>query len=187
MAIYWMKKKETKRKTRNNRRSCLASPDVRPPSNLRENFMSHLRWAGICCIGVFLVAPAQDRAAVQEPAAPPSSAAAQNSAAKGDKTDKKKYSHANDFLIRGTVFNEKALSFPRVELRLRAAGQKKYRWQTYTNSRGEFAVRVPQGAKYEILVHVKGFADEMRTIDATNGLNEETVVFRMQPAAGGKE
>jgi len=179
-----MKKKETKRKTRNDRRSCLASPDVRAPSNLRENFMSHLRWAGICCIGVFLVAPAQDRAAAQEPAAPPPSAAAQDSAAK---TDKKKYSHANDFLIRGTVFNEKALSFPRVELRLRAAGQKKYRWQTYTNSRGEFAVRVPQGAKYEILVHVKGFADEKRTIDATNGLNEETVVFRMQPAAGGKE
>jgi hypothetical protein len=148
--------------------------------------MSRFRCTRICCLGVLLVAPAQDRATVQEPAASPSSAGAQDSAAKTDKAGKKKYGHANDFLIRGTVFNERALSFPGVELRLRSAGQKKYRWQTYTNSRGEFAVRVPQGAKYEILVHVKGFADEMRTIDATNGLNEETTVFRMQPAAGGK-
>ena len=137
--------------------------------------MSRLRWIGICCLGVLLVALERDRAA------------AQDSAAKSEKAGKKKYSHANDFLIRGSVFNEKALSFPGVELRLRSAGQKKYRWQTYTNSRGEFAVRVPPGAKYEILIHVKGFANEVRTVDATNGLNEETLVFRMQPIAGGKE
>src|SRR6266550_1323706 len=79
---------------------------------------------------------------------------------------------------------EKALSFPDVELRFRKEGQKKYRWETYTNSRGEFAVRVPQGSSYEILVHVKGFADQTRTVDAKGGGNEETVVFRMQPVTG---
>ena len=90
-------------------------------------------------------------------------------------------------MIHGTVFNEKALSFPGVELRIRVAGEKKYKWDTYTNSRGEFAVRVQQGMDYEMLVHVKGFADQTRTVDAKKGDTEETVVFRMEPIAGGKK
>ncbi|HEY6945333.1 MAG TPA: carboxypeptidase-like regulatory domain-containing protein [Candidatus Acidoferrum sp.] len=116
----------------------------------------------------------------------PSSAAApaQDSSSKSDKPAKKKYSHANDFLVRGTVFNEKTLSFPGVEVRLRKEGQKKYKWETYTNSRGEFAQRVPEGSNYEILVHVKGFADQTRTVEAKGGGNEETLVFRMQPVTG---
>lgn len=149
--------------------------------------MSRLQWMGICSLGVLLVVPVRNRAKAQEPVAPPSSAAPQDPPRKADNAGKKKYGHENDFLIRGTVFNEKALSFAGVEVRFRLTGQKKYRWQTLTNFRGEFALRVPQGAKYEILVHVKGFADETRTIDAANGLSEETVVFRMQPIAGGKE
>jgi hypothetical protein len=123
----------------------------------------------------------------QEPAPSPSATPPQEPAAKAGKPGKKKYSHANDFLIRGTVFNEKALSFPGVELRFRVAGQKKYRWQAYTNSRGEFAVRVPQGANYEMLAHVKGFADQTRAIDAKTGENEGTVVFRMQRITGDKK
>jgi len=125
--------------------------------------------------------------AMQESNPPPSATPAQNSTPKVDKPAKKKYSHANDFLIRGTVFNDKALSFPAVELRIRPAGQKKYRWETYTNSRGEFAVRVPQGLDYEMLVHAKGFSDQTRTVDAKNGGNEETVVFRLEPTVGGKK
>ena len=115
------------------------------------------------------------------PAAPP--APAQDSSSK-EKPSKKKYSHASDFLIRGTVFNERALSFPDVELRLRKEGEKKYKWETYTNSRGEFAVRVPEGSNYEVLVHVKGFTDQTRTVEAKGGGKEETVVFRMQPVTG---
>ena len=111
------------------------------------------------------------------------SLAAQDSSSK-DKPSKKKYSHLNDFLIRGTVFNEKALSLPDVELRLRKEGDKKYKWETHTNSRGEFALRVPQGPNYEILVHAKGFADQSKTVEARGGGNEETVVFRMQPITG---
>lgn len=126
-------------------------------------------------------------ASTQEPVPPPSGAPASNPPASADKPSHKKYSHANDFLIRGTVFNEKALSFPGVELRIRVAGEKKYRWDSYTNSRGEFAVRVPQGANYEIAVRVRGFEEQTRTVDAKNGGNEETIVFRMQPMAGGKK
>ena len=121
-------------------------------------------------------------AAQETPPAPPANPA-QDSSSK-DKPRKKKYSHLNDFLIRGTVFNEKALSFPEVELKFRKEGDKKYKWSTYTNSRGEFAVRVPQGSNYEILAHVKGFADQTKTVEAKGGGNEETVVFRMQPVTG---
>src|ERR1700737_3256941 len=99
---------------------------------------------------------------------------------------KQKYSHANDFLIRGTVFTDKALSFPGVQLRIRRAGEKKFRWESYTNSRGEFAVRVPQGSDYEMVVRIKGFAEQTRTIDTKTGGNEGSMVFRMQPTAGGK-
>ena len=122
------------------------------------------------------------------PAAPASqpSAASSSSSSNAGKHGKQKYSHANDFLIHGTVFTDKARSFPGVELRIRRAGEKKIRWRDYTNSRGEFAMRVPQGREYEMLIHAKGFADQSRTFDAKRGLTEERVVFTMEPAGEKK-
>jgi len=38
-----------------------------------------------------------------------------------------------------------------------------------------------------MLIHVKGFTDQTRTVDAKNGRSEEMIVFRMQPIAGGKQ
>lgn len=145
--------------------------------------MKRPRRINLSGVGVLLLVFAASLAAARE--TPPTSpgTAPQDSSSK-DKPTNKKYSHLNDFLIRGTVFNEKALSFPDVELRLRKEGDKKYKWNTYTNSRGEFAVRVPQGSNYEVLVHVKGFADQTKTVEAKGGGNEETVVFRMQPVTG---
>ncbi len=145
--------------------------------------MNRLRRIHLLCVCVLFLAAAAILEAIQEPALV-SSTTAQDSSSKTGKADKKKYSYTNDFLIRGTVFNEKALSFPGVELRFRREGQKKYKWETVTNSRGEFAVRVPPGSSYEILVHAKGFGDQTRTIDAKGGGNEETVVFRMLPVTG---
>ena len=159
-----------------------------PAIEIRENLlMKPLRWTYVLSGVAFLLWPAMDRALTQDPPSPTLATPAQESDSKTDKPSKKKYSHKNDFVIRGTVFNEKALSFSGVELQFRSKGEKKYRWNTYTNSHGEFAVRVPQGSNYEILVHVKGFVDQKRTIDANNGQNEETVTFRLQPVAGGKE
>jgi hypothetical protein len=149
--------------------------------------LHRLWWVKVLSAAALLAPPAMVFASAQEPASPPAAAPASNSSASAAKPGHKKYSHANDFLIRGTVFNEKSLSFPRVELRIRVTGAKKYRWDSYTNSRGEFAVRVPQGASYEIAVRAKGFEEQTRTVDAKNGGNEETVVFRMQPIAGGKK
>ena len=103
------------------------------------------------------------------------------------KNGKQKYSHANDFLLRGTVFTDRALSFPGVQLRIRRSGEKKFRWQDQTNSRGEFAIRVPQGIQYEMVVHANGFADQTRTIDARTGSGENNLVFRMEPVKKGKQ
>lgn len=149
--------------------------------------MDRRKWIIISCAAAILAWPAASYASGQEAAPPPpSSAAPSKTPAAPSKTEKKKYSHANDFLIRGTVFTDKALSFPGVQLRIRRASEKKFRWESYTNSRGEFAVRVPQGSTYEMVIHAKGFADQTRTVDAKSGENEESMVFRMQPAAGGK-
>lgn len=70
------------------------------------------------------------------------------------------------FLIQGTVFDEKALSFPGVQVRIRRAEEKKFRWETYTNSRGEFAVRVPPGYEYEVVAHVKKYQDQSMGVDS---------------------
>ena len=118
---------------------------------------------------------------------PGAALASQPQSSSSASSGKQTYSHANDFLIRGTVFTDKALSFPGVQLRIRRAGEKKFRWEDRTNSRGEFAIRVPQGTQYEMVAHVKGSADQTRTIDARNGSSENNVVFRMEPARKGKK
>jgi hypothetical protein len=96
-------------------------------------------------------------------------------------------SHVNDFLIIGTVFTDKAFAFPGVRLRVRRATEKKFHWEAYTNSRGEFAIRVPQGSEYEMVIVAKGFLDQNKVISAKSGISEDNVVFQMQPAAGGKK
>ena len=129
-----------------------------------------------------LVPLAASQAPAQQGAAP-----SQQQSSSSANDGKQKYSHANDFLIRGTAFTDKALAFPGVQLRIRRAGEKKFRWEDSTNSRGEFAIRVPQGIQYEMVVHVKGFADQTRTVDARTGSGENNIVFRMEPAKKGKK
>lgn len=179
------KKRNTKKKTRNDRPIPAPGISTLPPAiqfkrNTSMNRPRRIFFAGVC---LSLLAFATLPAEAQEASSPVPATTSRNSSSK-EKPNKKKYSHANDFLIRGTIFNEKALAFPEVELRLRKEGEKKYKWETYTNSRGEFAVRVPEGSNYEILAHVKGFADQTRTVEAKGGGSEESVVFRMQPVTG---
>ncbi len=69
-------------------------------------------------------------------------------------------------MIIGTVFNEKAFSFPGVQVRIRRSGEKKFRWETYTDSRGEFAVRVPPGYEYEVVTHVNKYEDQRQSVDS---------------------
>lgn len=146
----------------------------------------HVRWVVAWWAAALLVpfAIGQQPSPQTGTVAPQSSPSSSSSSSA--KSGKSQYSHANDFLIRGTVFTDKAIAFPGVELRIRRAGEKKFRWQDNTNSRGEFAIRVPQGIEYEMVVHTKGFADQTRTIDARTGSAENNVVFRMEPAKKGK-
>jgi hypothetical protein len=129
--------------------------------------------------------PAIGRA--QEPAPPTPQAPPASQPPAPEKPQKQSYSHANDFLIIGTVFDPKGYAFPGVELRFRRSNEKKYRWESYTNSRGEFAVRVPQGTAYEIVIHAKGFVDQTRALDAKTGVSEARIVFHMQSAEGAKK
>ena len=151
--------------------------------------MRRLRWISILGHAALVTLLGSSLAAAQEPVtpAPPPSAAPPPAGSSSSHPTKKKNSHANDFLMRGTVFNEQALSFPGVQLLIRRAGEKKFRWESYTNSRGEFAVRVPQGADYEMVARAKGFAEQTRAIDAKSGDYEGNVVFRMQPEGGDRK
>jgi hypothetical protein len=126
----------------------------------------------------YAVAASQEPAPADQPKQQQTGATAP--ATSSSKGGKEKYSHADDFLIRGTVFTDKALAFAGAELRVRRAGDKKYRVHDLTNSRGEFAIRVPQGFEYEMQVHAKGFTDEMQTVDARNGAGANNLVFRMK-------
>jgi hypothetical protein len=149
------------------------------------------RWLLVVGAALLLAPLVPDVACSQEPAPAPTAPPAQPqppaaTSPTASSSSKPKYSHAHDFLIRGTVFTPNALAFPGVRLRIRRSNEKKFRWDTYTDSRGEFAVRVPQGIQYEMVIAEKGFADETRTINAASGLSEDTVVFRMEPAGGKK-
>jgi hypothetical protein len=151
--------------------------------------MRSLRWVVFLSTATLLVPRACVSAPEPQPAlhaqsTPSATDAAQPPVATPDKSAKKEDSHANDFLIRGTVFTAQGLSFPGVQLRIRRSTEKKFRWEGYTNSRGNFAIRVPQGSDYEIVVRSKHFNEQTRTVDAKTSVREENMVFRMEPAAG---
>jgi hypothetical protein len=149
--------------------------------------MHSARWMVVLSMMAFLALLPAAFLRPQEPQSPSAPPGSPTPPATSEKPGKQKYSHANDFLIEGTVFNEKGLSFAGVQLRVRRGGEKKFRWESATGSQGDFAVRVPQGSEYEMVVHAKGFQDQTRTVDAKTGGNELRVVFRMEPVAGGKK
>jgi hypothetical protein len=55
-------------------------------------------------------------------------------------------SHAHDFVIFTTVFNDRGFALPGARTRLRRADEKKFRWEALSDQRGELAFRVPPGA-----------------------------------------
>lgn len=94
-------------------------------------------------------------------------------------------SHAHDFVIFATVFTDQGFALPGARVRVRRADEKKPKWEATSDRRGEFAVRVPEGADYEMSVEASGFKPEIRKIDA----REETradLTIRMNKATGGK-
>jgi hypothetical protein len=102
-------------------------------------------------------------------------------------------SHAHDFLIFTTVFTDQGFALPGARARVRRATDKKFRWEAESDRRGEFAIRVPQNAEYEITIEAHGFKTQVRKIDARDD-NRADLTIRMEPisephdppSAGGK-
>ena len=65
--------------------------------------------------------------------------------------------------------------------------EKKFRWDTYTNSRGEFAVRVPEGQEYEVFVHEKSYKDASVKVTADNSALEQRLSIRLEKVNGEKD
>lgn len=89
------------------------------------------------------------------------------------------------FLILGTVFGEKALSLPGVRVRIRRSDEKKFRWETFTNSRGEFAVRVVPGYQYEVAIHMNQYRDQTETVDSKVDV-QQRLSIKLEPLGQSK-
>lgn len=89
------------------------------------------------------------------------------------------------FLILGTVFDEKALSLPGVRVRIRRSDEKKFRWETFTNSRGEFAVRVVPGYQYEVAIHMNQYRDQTETVDSKVDV-QQRLSIKLEPLGQSK-
>jgi len=120
----------------------------------------------------------------QAPAAAPPPAPAPESSS----TSKHK-SKIPPFLIIGTVFNERALAFPGVQVKIRRKGEKKFRYDAYTNSRGEFAIRVPDGIQYEVVVRQKNYKEQSQLVEANMADVQKRLTFKLEstrPAKAGE-
>ena len=136
-----------------------------------------------CALVASAVLPrAQDPPAPQ-PAPPQQAAPSTESSSKQSPSNS---SHADDFLVRGTVFTQEGFALPGAELRIRRASEKKFRWDAASNSRGEFAVRVKMGADYEVVVRAKGYQEQSLAVNAASGERVKELVFRMQRQIGKK-
>lgn len=131
-------------------------------------------------------AVAQQPAAPAPAAAPSQPTATNPEASRASSSSKGKKKPLPVYLITGTVFDEKALSFPYAKVRIRQTGEKKFRWETFTNSRGEFAVRVAEGNEYEVQVQAKSFKEQSQTVKAEAGGIQQRLSFRLEPAVEGK-
>jgi len=138
----------------------------------------------ILCVG-FLRAqdPAVRVTSPQQPVATAESSSAKSS---GSKQSQTKSSHADDFLVRGTVFTAEGLALPGAELRIRRTSEKQFKWNDASNSRGEFAIRVKMGADYQVVVRAKGYQQQSQPVNATTGERFKDLVFRMQRQTGKK-
>jgi hypothetical protein len=133
------------------------------------------------------MAAAQEPIPPSPPASPQAPATAPPPAQESSSTSKHK-SKIPPFLILGTVFNEHALAFPGVEVKIRRKGEKKFRYDSYTNSRGEFAIRVPDGIEYEVVVREKNYKEQSQAVVANMADVQRRLTFKLEstkPAQAG--
>jgi len=91
-------------------------------------------------------------------------------------------SHAHDFVIFATIFTDRGFALPGARVRIRRSEQKKFRWESVSDARGELALRVPQNAEYEMTIEARGFQMQTRKIDARED-NRADLTIRLEPQA----
>jgi carboxypeptidase family protein len=124
-------------------------------------------------------------AAAESPTPPPPTEAPAAPAQESSTASKHK-SKIPPFLIIGTVFNEHALAFPGVEIKIRRKGEKRFRFDTYTNSRGEFAIRVPDGIEYEVVVREKNYKEQSQVVAANMADVQKRLTFKLESSKPAK-
>lgn len=130
-------------------------------------------------------------AAGQQPVPPPpppteAPAATPPAPAQESSSTSKHKSRIPPFLILGTVFDEHALALPGVEVKIRRKGEKKFRYDTYTNSRGEFAIRVPDGIEYEVVVRQKNYKEQSQGVVANMADVQKRLSFKLESSKPAK-
>jgi len=94
----------------------------------------------------------------------------------GEKQKEKPYA-----LLQGNVFTAEGFALPGIEVSVKREDDRKAKWRAVSNSRGEFAVRLPAGAAtYEVSTHSKQFENQTKTVEVAGGTKESVVVvFRL--------
>ena len=97
-----------------------------------------------------------------------------------------KKSPSNYCLLYGNVFTEDGHLFEGAEVHIRRAADKKPKWETSSDRRGEFAVRVPPDGDYIVEVKAKGFVTQTKTVTAQANTRQD-MVFHMDAENGKKK
>jgi len=147
-----------------------------------------MRTHSLTFFAAFLVLPGLAVAQLPAPQPPPPSLPESTPAqpASGQGSSSKPHRVIPAFLILGTVFNEKDYAFPGVEVKIRRKGEKKFRYDLYTNSRGEFAVRVPDGIEYEVVVRQKKYKEQTQEVLANMADVQKRLTFKLETVAPPK-
>jgi len=91
-------------------------------------------------------------------------------------------------IIAGTVFRPPGLAFPGASVRIepdqvQASGAKLKRSDAMTDSRGEFAIRVPAvPSKWTVHVQAKGFGEQSKNV-LVEGEQRHELSFQLEPVS----
>jgi hypothetical protein len=91
----------------------------------------------------------------------------------------------NDCILYVTVFTDQGARLPDAAFTAHATGKNKPHWDGYSDSRGEFAVRVSFQGDYEIEVKAKGYDPQTRKVTSEVGQRLD-VVFNLVPRSPKK-
>jgi len=91
-------------------------------------------------------------------------------------------------LLSGSVHSSEGFAIPGVPVSVRREADRKPRWRAVSDSRGEFAVRLPaEAATYEVTTESKEHENQTKKITVA-GTEKETIVVLFRLARkGGKE